>query len=94
MDSALMMLFSPPTEITPEPSPSLVMNYDASCLPPAIPIPEPIPVPPADEFEWVVQIPPMEGELELLIDTPIENNTTLTQSSLIAGTGLPPVYSP
>jgi len=86
MDSSLMMLFSPPTEITPEPSPSLAMNYDTSCLPPAIP--QPTPTPPSQnegESGLLIQIPPMEGELELFLDAPIENNTALTQSSLIAG---------
>jgi len=82
MDSSLMMLFSPPTEITPDPAPEIVMNYDLSCLPPAIP-PTPTPTPPPqNEGESLIQIPPMEGELELLI----ENNTTLTQHSLVIGT--------
>jgi len=84
MDSSLMMLFSAPTEITPESAPEIVMNYDSSCLlslATATPTPTPTPAPTQDESEFLIQIPPMEGEIGLM-----ENNITLTQNSIIAGT--------
>ncbi len=61
----LMMRFSPPTQITPEPAPEIVMNYDASCLPPLTP-PETIIESGNGENENWVTTPPLEGEfLEL-----------------------------
>jgi len=74
MDSSLMMLFSPPTEITPDPAPEIVMNYDSSCLlslATSTPSPTPSPTPTQDESEMLIQIPPMEGEIGLM-----ENNIT------------------
>jgi len=74
MESNLMVRFAPNApEITPEPAPPLVMSYDTSCLPPAIPQPTPTP-PPQNEGESLIQIPPVEGEFTLLeTDTPQES---------------------
>jgi len=78
MERDLMMRFSPPTEITPEPTPEFVLNYDASCLPMPIPQSTPTPTPTSpqneDESGLLFTIPPLEGEFELSIITPIENN--------------------
>gem|GEM_PF-1508424 len=65
-----MMRFTPLIETTPEPVPEVILTYDTSCLPPAIPAPEPTPIPPQDENEGLslITIPPLEGEfLELEI---------------------------
>jgi|GEM_PF-1925197 len=64
MDSSLMMRFTPLIETTPEPAPEVILTYDTSCLPPAIPTPEPTPIPPQDENEGLslITIPPLEGE--------------------------------
>jgi len=81
MDSSLMMLFSPPTEITPDPVPEIVMNYDSACLlslATSTPAPTPSTVPTQDESESLIQIPPMEGEIGLM-----ENNITLQQTTPI-----------
>ncbi|MDX2075517.1 MAG: WD40 repeat domain-containing protein [bacterium] len=62
MDSSLMMQFSPLTELTPEPAPEIVMNYDTSCLPPiSIPVPTPTP-PPLEGGIGLITIPPIESE--------------------------------
>ena len=69
MDSALMLLFSPPTEITPEPAPEIVMNYDESCLSDLVMVdndPETTPEPGEGESLNLVIIPPLEGEFSLL----------------------------
>jgi len=79
MDSSLMMRFTPLIEATPELAPEVILTYDTSCLPPAIPAPEPTPVPPVDEPpDILIQIPPLEGEFLEVIAPPIENNVTLT----------------
>jgi len=67
MASDLMVRFAPNApEITPEPAPTLVMNYDTSCLPPTIPILTPTPPPQNEgESELLIQIPPIEGEFTL-----------------------------
>ena len=59
-----MMRFTPLIETTPEPAPEVILTYDTSCLPPAIPAPEPTPIPPQDENEGLslITIPPLEGE--------------------------------
>jgi len=90
MESNLMVRFAPNApEITPEPAPPLVMNYDSSCLPIFIPTPTPIPspAPTQDEREWFwdVQIPPIEGEFELM-------ETGLEQSQTICGVENEPLW--
>ena len=60
-----MMRFSPPTEITPEPTPEFVLNYDASCLP-SVTAPENIIESGNGESLNLVTIPPLEGEFSLL----------------------------
>ncbi len=90
MERDLMMRFSPPTEITPEPTPEIVMNYDASCLPDVTP-PETIIESGNGENVNLVTIPPLEGEFELSIITPIENNNmVLSQATDLSwGTLIP-----
>jgi len=79
MDSSLMMRFTPLIETTPEPVPEVILTYDTSCLPPAIPTPEPTLVPPVEEPpDILIQIPPLEGEFTML-----ENGVTEQQSSPI-----------
>jgi len=57
------MRFTPLIETTPEPAPEVILTYDTSCLPPAIPTPEPTPIPPQEEPpDILIQIPPLEGE--------------------------------
>ncbi|MDX2074832.1 MAG: hypothetical protein SFZ02_00250 [bacterium] len=86
MDSSLMIQFSPLTEITPEPAPEIVMNYDTSCLPSVDPTPTP---PPLEGGMGLITIPPLEGEIGLL-DTPIESNITLSQANDLSwGTLIP-----
>ncbi len=62
-----MMRFSPPTEITSEPTPELVLNYDASCLPPLTPPETIIESGNGENVNWVTT-PPLEGEFTLLIE--------------------------
>jgi hypothetical protein len=87
MDSSLMMRFTPLIETTPEPAPEVVLTYDTSCLPPAIPAPEPTPIPPVEEPpDILIQIPPLEGEfLEL------ENNTSQAVDLIF---GIPTLCNP
>ena len=71
MERDLMMRFSPPTEITPEPTPEFVLNYDASCLP-SVTAPENIIESGNGESLNLVTIPPLEGEfIELESLTPL-----------------------
>ena len=85
MDSSLMMRFTPLIETTPEPAPEVILTYDTSCLPPAIPTPEPTPIPPQDENEGLnlITIPPLEDEFLEVIAPPIENNVMLSQTTLL-----------
>ncbi len=89
MERDLMMRFSPPTEITPESTPELVLNYDASCLPNVTP-PETIIESGNGENVNLVTIPPLEGEFEVNSESILENSFTLLQSNdLVLGTPTP-----
>ncbi len=74
------MRFSPPTEITPEPTPEFVLNYDASCLPNVTP-PETIIESGNGESLNLLSVPPLEGEFIEL--------ESLQQQPALTCTGLP-----